>query len=135
MDKVSQEYTSGSRYVMHSNLRPDDARKKSTSVAYRNLNVCCSSSAKDYQKTFVNYPLSCLGALRRIFGKAQKPRGDILRCLEGLVSEGEVLLVLGRPESASTAFLKVLAGQHRGFQVGVDSILNYHGNDLGKIML
>lgn len=101
--------------------------KHSTSVAFRNLNVYGFGTATDYQKTFANYPLACISFLGALFGRVRRSRIDILRDFEGLVSCGELLLVLGRPGSGCTTFLKTLAGHTHGLHVDQSSEINYQG--------
>ena len=102
-------------------------QKRCASVAYRNLNVYGFGTTTDYQKTFANYPLAHLSLLERLFGRLQKSRIDILRGFEGLVSSGEMLLVLGRPGSGCTTFLKTLAGHTHGLYIDKSSWINYQG--------
>jgi ABC-type uncharacterized transport system fused permease/ATPase subunit len=96
-------------------------------VAYQNLNVYGFGSQTDYQKTFANYPLMYFSRFRSFLTGKPKERIDILRDFEGLVSNGEMLLVLGRPGSGCSTLLKTLAGQSDGFHVDPQSRLNYHG--------
>lgn len=98
------------------------------SVAFRNLTVFGFGTSTDYQKTFANYPLAYLSRLRVLFGHTRKIRVDILKDFEGLVACGEILLVLGRPGSGCTTFLKTLAGQTHGLHVDDSSNINYQGN-------
>jgi ABC-type multidrug transport system ATPase subunit len=51
----------------------------------------------------------------------------ILQGLDGIVHKGELLLVLGRPGSGCTTFLKTITGEMRGLQVDSDSLLHYRG--------
>ncbi|MCJ1270047.1 hypothetical protein MMC22_009941 [Lobaria immixta] len=104
-----------------------ESMKQDASVAYRNLNVYGFGTATDYQKTFANYPLAYLSRLGGLFGRVRKSRIDILRDFEGLVSGGEMLLVLGRPGSGCTTFLKTVAGYTHGLHVDESSEINYQG--------
>lgn len=47
--------------------------------------------------------------------------------MHGLISTGEMLLVLGRPGSGCTTFLKALAGETHGIFIGQESHVNYEG--------
>lgn len=105
------------------------------SVAFRNLTVFGFGTSTDYQKTFANYPLAYLSRLRILFGRTRKVRIDILKDFEGLVARGEILLVLGRPGSGCTTFLKTLAGQTHGLHVDDGSDINYQGNVSKEIFL
>lgn len=99
-------------------------------VAFRNLNVFGFGTTTDYQKTFANYPLACLSFLGILFGRVRRSRIDILQEFEGLVSCGELLLVLGRPGSGCTTFLKTLAGHTHGLHVDQSSEINYQGKTI-----
>jgi ATPase subunit of ABC transporter with duplicated ATPase domains len=102
-------------------------RKREGGVAYRNLNVHGFGTSTDYQKTFANYPLIYLSLLSTVFGRQRKSRIDILRDFEGVVNSGEILLVLGRPGSGCTTFLKAIAGDAHGFFIDEKSMINYQG--------
>ena len=106
---------------------PVNEKTRCASVAYRSLNVYGFGATTDYQKTFANYPLAHLSLLKGLFGHLQKSRIDILRGFEGVVSSGEMLLVLGRPGSGCTTFLKTLAGHTHGLYVDESSRINYQG--------
>ena len=106
---------------------PVNEKARCASVAYRSLNVYGFGATTDYQKTFANYPLAHLSLLKGFFGRLQKSRIDILRGFEGVVSSGEMLLVLGRPGSGCTTFLKTLAGDTHGLYVDKSSRINYQG--------
>ncbi|TGO37926.1 hypothetical protein BHYA_0085g00020 [Botrytis hyacinthi] len=54
-------------------------------------------------------------------------RVNILRDFEGVVGNGEMLMVLGKPGSGCTTFLKTIAGQTHGLFVDYGSQLNYQG--------
>ena len=108
-----------------------NGKHSAISVAYQSLNVYGFGTATGYQKTFANYPLACLSLLGQLLGLARKSRIDILQDFEGLVSSGEMLLVLGRPGSGCTTFLKTLAGHTHGLNVDPSSEINYQGKATG----
>ena len=108
-------------------LRAENGKHSAIGVTYQSLNVYGFGTATDYQKTFANSPLAFLSLLGRLQGLAKKSRIDILRDLEGLVSSGEMLLVLGRPGSGCRPFLKTLAGHTHGLIVDPSSDINYQG--------
>ena len=61
---------------------------------------------------FFNIP----GTLIRMFGYGRKGKEfNILRNFRGVVKPGEMVLVLGRPGSGCTTFLKVIANQRFGY--------------------
>lgn len=118
--------------------------KRVAGVAYRNLSAHGFGRPTDYQKTFGNYPLAVLNAFKKIIGKTQKTRIEILRDFDGLVKSGEMLVVVGRPGrqvmlsksretisadqcSGCSTLLKTLAGETDGFFVAQESLINYQG--------
>ena len=103
---------------------PEEKPKPEMGVAWRNLNVYGFSTSTDYQKTMLTYPLMILSAL---LGRRKKSRVDILQKFEGVVNPGEMLLVLGKPGSGCTTFLKTLSGLCHGLNIDSQSELNYHG--------
>lgn len=115
------------------NSAPSDLReskfsqRQSVGVAFRNLSVFGYGNPMDYQKTFSNYPLVFLSQMRTLLGRSGKPRIDIFRDFEGVVSSGEMLLVLGRPGSGCTTFLKTLVGHTHGLHIDQASQMNYQG--------
>jgi ATP-binding cassette, subfamily G (WHITE), member 2, PDR len=76
---------------------PEQYPKATAGVAYKNLSAYGFGGPTDYQKTFGNYPWKVLSLFKKLVGKTQKTRIQILRDLDGLVERGEMLLVLGRP--------------------------------------
>ncbi|KAI9275480.1 ABC-2 type transporter-domain-containing protein [Phascolomyces articulosus] len=61
-------------------------------------------------------------------GKKKNSKRTILQSMTGFVKEGEMLLVLGRPDSGCTSFLKILANARRHF-TDVNGEVNYGGID------
>jgi ATP-binding cassette subfamily G (WHITE) protein 2 (PDR) len=121
---------------------PERYPRRVAGVAYKNLSVHGFGEPTDYQRTFGNYPWVLLNHAKRILGRGQKTRIQILRDFDGLVKSGELLVVLGSPGSyvfeahiASVAnvcsgcstLLKTISGETDGFFVGDDSYLNYQG--------
>jgi len=104
------------------------ARHTSASIAWSSLNVYGYGSATGYQKTFANYPIAMLGsAVAWIQAKDNETKTSILEGFEGELKQGEMLIVLGRPGSGCSTFLKTIAGQTQGFEVSNKSLLNYQG--------
>lgn len=100
--------------------------RKELGVSFRNLGVYGYRTPSDYHHTVNNYPLR-LGSLFRLFRKRTSFKVDILSGLDGVVSKGEILLVLGRPGSGCSTLLKSLAGEMHGIYLDTQSHLNYQG--------
>ena len=87
-------------------------KSKRIGVLWVGLTVSGIGGVKNYVKTFPDAFASFLnvpGTLMHLFGYGKKGREfDILRGFRGLVKPGEMVLVLGRPGSGCTTFLKVI---------------------------
>ncbi|KAL2198143.1 ABC-2 type transporter-domain-containing protein [Corynascus similis CBS 632.67] len=99
---------------------------RTTGVAFQNLNVHGFGSPTDYQKDVVNVWLEAVGLVRKVTGHGKR-RIDILRDFDGLVRQGEMLVVLGPPGSGCTTFLKTIAGDYNGIFIDDKSYFNYQG--------
>ncbi|KAF3939272.1 hypothetical protein ABW19_dt0207177 [Dactylella cylindrospora] len=91
---------------------------------FRNVHVAGVGAELQYQETV----LSSLIAPFRRSAHASKEK-QILRNFEGLVQEGEMLIVLGRPGSGCSTFLKTICGQSHGLKISDDSMIKYNGLD------
>lgn len=92
--------------------------------AFKNLTVYGSGPAVEQQGTvwtLLTLPFSFRAWFRP---KQTKP---ILQGLDGIVQKGELLLVLGRPGSGCSTFLKTITGQMRSLALDSASILQYTG--------
>ncbi len=97
------------------------------SIAFRNLSVHAFGRRTDYQRTVSNFLGACAAMVTEWVIKKPKLRIDILHELDGVVSSGEMVLVLGNPGSGCTTMLKSLAGQVYDLCVDERSVLNYQG--------
>ncbi|KAL8941518.1 MAG: hypothetical protein Q9216_002200 [Gyalolechia sp. 2 TL-2023] len=105
---------------------PERYPQRVAGVSFKNLNVSGFGSPLDYQKTFGNYPLEIASIFNTITGRGKR-KIQILREFEGLVKSGEMLVVLGRPGSGCSTFLKTLTGETSGFYIDQGSEINYQG--------
>jgi ATP-binding cassette subfamily G (WHITE) protein 2 (PDR) len=95
-------------------------------VSFANLDVFGFGSPTDYQKTVGNVWLE-IGRLFRCWMGTGKQKVQILKGFDGVLSRGEMLLVLGRPGSGCTTLLKTISGDTSGFVVDKNSRINYQG--------
>ncbi|KAJ6014996.1 hypothetical protein N7540_009587 [Penicillium herquei] len=105
---LAQEQQRGDQHALH----------QPRGVSFVNVDVNGYMEANSFQRTFASYIQLIPSYLKTIFGNRdpeQKVR--ILRDLNGLVRPGEMLLVLGRPGSGCTTFLKKIAGVVNGIKV------------------
>lgn len=98
--------------------------------SFRSLNVHGFGTPTDFQKDVLNIFYGIPSTIRGMIGGAEaagKTKIQILRDFEGVVRSGEMLVVLGRPGSGCSTFLKTVAGETHGFHVGDQSVINYQG--------
>ncbi|KAJ6260894.1 ABC multidrug transporter C [Drechslerella dactyloides] len=99
-------------------------------VSFKNLSAHGYGSATDYQKNVGNIGYSYLERFLT-FGKKRKIQ--ILRDFEGVIKSSEMCVVLGRPGSGCSTFLKTIAGDTYGFYLSDDTVLNYQGIPMNKM--
>ncbi|KAF5009417.1 hypothetical protein FDECE_4349 [Fusarium decemcellulare] len=109
------------------------APPRSLGVAFRDLSVFGWGTGAQHQKSVVDYPLDAVSFLVNSLSARKGQRVDILRNFEGVVEQGELLLVLGPPGSGCSTLLKTIAGETAGLQVGSDSYMNFRGIDESRM--
>ena len=103
-------------------------KSKRVGVLWERLTVRGVGGVKNIVKTFpaafVSF-FNVVGTAMHIFGYGKKGQDfDILQNFRGVVRPGEMVLVLGRPGSGCTTFLKVIANQRFGY-TGIDGEVLY----------
>lgn len=76
---------------------------RTAGVAFKDLNAHGFGSNADYQKTVSNFGFVLLDGVKRLLGK-KDGRVEILKNLDGVVRNGEMLVVLGPPGSLVDPF-------------------------------
>ena len=112
----------------------EDEKTRHVGLVFRNLSVKGMGLGAALQPTladpFLGIPrtLAALftGGPKKVAGKP--PIRTILNDFTGCVRPGEMLLVLGRPGSGCSTFLKVLANQRFGYE-SIDGDVTYGGTD------
>ncbi|ROW08296.1 hypothetical protein VMCG_03196 [Cytospora schulzeri] len=99
---------------------------RTSGIAFQNLNVFGYGAGTDFQKDVGNVWLGLASSVRGLFGGSKK-RIDILRDFNGMVHDGEMLVVLGPPGSGCSTLLKTIAGEMNGIFVEDASYFNYQG--------
>lgn len=107
-------------------LQEQGLTARRTGVTYRNLDVFGSGSALQLQQT-VGSVLMAPARLGEFFSFGKKEPKHILHGFEGLLKEGELLVVLGRPGSGCSTLLKTLCGELDGLNLGANSSIHYNG--------
>ena len=95
-------------------------------VSVRNLTIYRLISGSK-ARTVASYALSLVDYARSTFGKNRQKRVDIIKNVDGLLCSGEIVLVVGKPGSGCTTFLRALAGQDDNLLVDLESRFNYQG--------
>ena len=103
-------------------------RSKHIGIIWDNLTVRGVGGVKNIVKVFPQAFVSFFNVVEtamHLFGLGKKGKEvEILRNLRGVVQPGEMVLVLGRPGSGCTTFLKVIANQRFGY-TGIDGEVLY----------
>ncbi|KAF7931602.1 uncharacterized protein EAE98_004338 [Botrytis deweyae] len=93
-------------------------------IVFKNLKVCGSGSAINIQKNVGSLLMAPL-RFREFVGKG--PEKTILNDFNGVLKSGEMLIVLGRPGSGCSTFLKSLMGELYGLDMKSQSEIHYNG--------
>jgi ATP-binding cassette subfamily G (WHITE) protein 2 (PDR) len=96
------------------------------SFSFKNLDVSGSGSAINFQPNLASVFMIPF-RLRDYITFGKRPEKKILDSFDGVIKSGEMLLVLGRPGSGCSTFLKTVAGELHGLRVGKNSVLHYSG--------
>lgn len=122
------------RYLRHMREKAEDIgiEDRTMGVAWRDLGVTGIGSGFALQSTLGSLLSEPLHAHRHISSLLHPPIKHILNHFEGCVKPGEMLLVLGRPGSGCTTFLKTIASYRDGFRSISGDIL-YEGFDHKQI--
>ncbi|KAE9377302.1 hypothetical protein N431DRAFT_436547 [Stipitochalara longipes BDJ] len=132
---TSESTTEGEQFDLEHTLRGNHTaeqesgiRSKHIGVIWENLTVSGTGGVTNFVKTFPDAFVSFFNVIEtgmHIFGIGKKGREvNILQNFRGLVHPGEMVLVLGRPGSGCTSFLKVIANQRFGY-TGVNGEVLY----------
>lgn len=105
-------------------LEDGNVKLRSSGFTFRNLNVSGKGSALQLQKTVADLLIQPF-RFRENF--THPPEKQILRNFNGHVNSGELLVVLGRPGSGCSTFLKSICGELQGLDVSKDSTIEYSG--------
>lgn len=103
-----------------------NVKVRRVSYAFKNLNVSGLGSTINYQATVASV-FMIPHQLRGYITGGKKPQMKILSDFEGVVKSGEMLLVLGRPGSGCSTFLRTMAGELHGLTIDEASVVKYSG--------
>ncbi|KAH7074912.1 ABC transporter CDR4 [Paraphoma chrysanthemicola] len=105
---------------------------KATGFAFKSLRVDGIASKRSHHPDFVSAITDAATTLTRIF-RRDKQRIPVLEGFDGMVTNGQTLLVLGRPGSGCSTLLKVIGGSTRGLKIGDETVLSYQGIQPNKM--
>jgi ABC-type multidrug transport system fused ATPase/permease subunit len=112
--------------LIQSRKLPD--KSSCTSIAFANIAAVQSGAQFGIQPTFAAVLLRPAEAARRLLSKRRKPETPLLNGIDGIVRNGEMLLVLGRPGNVSSMLLKALSGQAQD-GLHITGEIKYNGID------
>lgn len=130
LDPSSEEFSSRKwvkNLLRFTSSDPERYPRRSAGVSFRKLSAFGYGTAADYQMDVGNMWLKAFGGLRSMMGLGKKVRIDILRDFEGYLKSGEMLVVLGRPGSGCSTFLKTIAGETHGLWLDEGKDIQYQG--------
>jgi ABC-type multidrug transport system fused ATPase/permease subunit len=114
-------------------LQDHGVTANNTGIVYKNLDVFGTNASSQTQQTVGTYLKAPLH-LGKFFSFGKKQQKQILHRFDGLIKPGELVIVLGKPGSGCSTFLKTLTGQLHGLTVGDESVIHYDGIPLKMIM-
>ena len=105
-------------------LEGENIKVRRSGFTFKNLNVSGKGSALVFQKNVGSIFMQPF-RIREIF--SHPPEKQILRNFTGHVDSGELLIVLGRPGSGCSTFLKSICGELQGLELSDKGSITYSG--------
>jgi ABC-type multidrug transport system fused ATPase/permease subunit len=99
--------------------------KTPVGFTFQNLNVSGSGQALQLQQTLADFFLTPFRLKEKFSGR--KTHRKILHNFDASVQPGELLVVLGRPGSGCSTFLKSVTGELHGLEIEDPSSIRYSG--------
>ncbi|OAX82652.1 hypothetical protein ACJ72_02998 [Emergomyces africanus] len=107
-------------------IEEEGIKRRRTGITFKNLSVYGSGAALQLQST-VSTPFRALFQFRETLGIGQKTQKRILKDFNGTIKEGEMIVVLGRPGSGCSTFLKSICGETHSLVLGKETVIHYNG--------
>ncbi|KAI4732022.1 putative ABC multidrug transporter [Aureobasidium sp. EXF-10728] len=111
----------------------EDLKATRAGIVWKNLSVSGSGAALQLQDTVGGIALKPLAMLKSLFSHNTE-RKQILHNFNGNLKSGELLIVLGRPGSGCSTFLKSLCGETHGLHIDEGSNIHYNGVNQKQMM-
>ena len=108
-------------------LDEDGIKRVKAGYVFKDLSVSGTGSALSVQATVGSILMTPFRAREFFNFGAKPPRKRILKNFNGIVKAGELLVVLGRPGSGCSTFLKTITGELAGLQLDDGSVIHYNG--------
>jgi ATP-binding cassette, subfamily G (WHITE), member 2, PDR len=112
--------------VLMNSIDGSNIRIRHAGFTFKNLNISGVGTALQLQKNVGSTLLAPLRILE-YFKSGSGRKSTILRGFDGVTKSGELLVVLGRPGSGCSTFLKSIAGQLHGLHIDQNSVIHYNG--------
>ena len=106
-------------------LEQDNIKTRRAGFTFKDLTVSGTGAALQLQQN-VGSTFMIPFRFRETF-LAHAPEKRILNKFNGTVHSGEMLVVLGRPGSGCTTFLKSICGELNGLDISKESVIHYNG--------
>ena len=104
----------------------EGVKRRRAGFIFKDLNVAGSGAALQLQKNVGSLFLAP-ARLNEYVSFGHKAEKQILRNFDGVLKSSEMLIVLGRPGSGCSTFLKTIAGELHGLNFDKKSTVHYNG--------
>jgi ATP-binding cassette, subfamily G (WHITE), member 2, SNQ2 len=117
----------------------EEEKTRHVGVIFRNLTVKGEGLGAALQPTFGDVFLGLPRLIGKLFAKGPRraagkpPIKTIINDFSGVIKPGELCLVLGRPGSGCSTFLKVLGNQRFGYE-SIEGEVTYGGTDHAEML-
>lgn len=112
----------------------EEVNARSRGLLFKNLSVSGSGSSLQIQQTVLSTLLLPFSKIATTFQQPRNKQRTILHKFEGLLRGGELLLVLGRPGSGCSTFLKSICGHLNGLDLDPSSTIQYKGIQFSRMI-
>ncbi|OCK76589.1 ATP-binding cassette transporter [Lepidopterella palustris CBS 459.81] len=119
--------------MMLTSMDEDQIPRQQSGFCFKNLNVYGSGPSVNIQKDVLSVFMAPFRPHEWInFGNQNRRR--ILHGFNGVVKAGEMLVVLGRPGSGCSTFLKTICGELNGLELESKDSIHYNGISMDTMM-
>jgi ABC-type multidrug transport system ATPase subunit len=108
-------------------LQQEGVKFPRAGITFKNLRVAGSGEALQLQETVGSILSAPLRPANFLSLSRKKEHKTILRNFDGVIKGGELLMVLGRPGSGCSTFLKTISGELHGLNLNKESKIHYNG--------